>query len=97
MTEVIFNDDELKAMYQKSILEPNRLGANFRFIKCPECGAEILMVNTLRMMNVAIENHVCEHKRQLQATPIKQHEIAISVRFSLMRQVLKYACYSRTR
>jgi DNA-directed RNA polymerase subunit RPC12/RpoP len=90
MTEVIFNEDELKEIYQKVILEPNKKGAKLRFIKCPQCGTEILMVPTLKAMNIAIENHICQHKQQLQDTPIKQHETAIAIRLSLMRQVLKY-------
>ncbi len=88
MTEVIFNDDELKVLFEKAILAPNRQEA--KFIKCPSCGGEILMVPTLRLMNLAIENHVCKHKAALQASPIVQHKTAISIRLSLMRQVLKY-------
>ncbi len=90
MTEVIFNEDEIKELYQKVILEPNKHGGKLQFIKCPQCGLEILMMPTLKVMNIAIENHVCEHKQQLEATPIKQHETAITIRLSLMRQVLKF-------
>ncbi len=95
MTEVLFGDDELKALYEKAILEPNKAGAKLPCIKCPLCGVEILMVPMLRAMNVAIENHVDAHKQALQASPIKQQRTAITVRLSLTQQVLKY--YQRRR
>ncbi len=92
MTELTYNDSELRAIYQKVIEEPNRNVAKKGFIRCPECGEEILMIPTLRVMHEAIENHVRLHKEQLKADPIKEHQTAIFIRLSLMEQVLQYAC-----
>jgi len=35
-----------------------------RCIKCPECGEEILLLPTLKLMTTAIENHVNTHRMQ---------------------------------
>lgn len=92
MTQIIYDDDKLRAIYQKVIELPNKNVAKKGFIRCPECGEEILMIPTLRVMHEAIENHVHFHKEQLKADPIKQHQTAIFIRLSLMGQVLQYAC-----
>ena len=91
MTEATYDDEKLKAIYRKVIEEPNKNVARKGFIRCPECGEEILMIPTLRVMNKAIEDHVCKHKEQLKANPVKQHQTAILIRLSLMGQVLRYA------
>jgi hypothetical protein len=92
MTQVPYDDNKLRAIYQKVIEEPNKNAAKKGFIKCPECGEEILMIPTLRMMHEAIENHVRKHKESLKEDPIKEHQTAILIRLSLMVQVLHYAC-----
>ena len=92
MENITFDEEKLKALYQKVVVEPKRTFIKKGFIKCPECGAEILMIPTLRVMNEAIENHVRFHKEQLKADPIKVHQKAISIRLALMGQVLQQAC-----
>jgi hypothetical protein len=92
-----YDEEKLKLIYQKVVQEPNTNSARKGFIKCPNCGEEILMVPTLRIMNQAIENHIDKHKEQLKADAIKEHEAAIFIRLSLMRQVLRYTCKQRIR
>lgn len=92
MTEVIYDDSKLKSIFEKVIEEPNRNTMKKGLIACPECGEEILMIPTLRVMKEAIENHVHKHKEELKADPIKSHQIAIFVRLALMEQVLQQAC-----
>jgi hypothetical protein len=92
MTQVTYNEDKLREIYQKVIEEPNKNSAKIGFIKCPECGEEILMIPTLRMMNDAIENHVKKHKELLKDDPIKEYQTAIFIRLSLVGQVLQCAC-----
>ncbi len=89
---ITFDDEELKRIYLRVIEEPNKECSNRGLIKCPECGEEILMVPTLRVMHSAIENHVHVHKEQLKTDPIKEHKTAISIRLDLMSQVLQQAC-----
>jgi hypothetical protein len=92
MTQATYDEEKLRAIYQKVIEEPNKNVAKKGFIRCPECGEEILMIPTLKVMNEAIENHVRKHKEQLIEHPIKEHQTAIFIRLSLMEQVLQYAC-----
>lgn len=87
-----YNEETLRAIYQRVIEEPNKTVTKKGFIKCPECGEEILMIPTLRVMHEAIENHIHMHKEQLKSDPIKEHQIAITIRLSLTGQVLQYAC-----
>ncbi len=87
-----YDAEKLKALYQKVVEEPKKVIPKKGFIKCPECGEEILMIPTLRVMNEAIENHVRLHKDQLKDDPIKMHQKAISIRLTLMGQVLQLAC-----
>jgi hypothetical protein len=94
MTEVTPDENQLKALYKKAIFDPNKALSKTRFIHCPQCGLEILMLPTLHVMNLAIESHVCQHKEQLKSNPIKQYETAITIRLSLVRQVLGYTCKS---
>ncbi len=89
----LYNQEKLKALYQKVVEEPKKIPlAKKGFIRCPDCGEEILMIPTLRVMNKAIENHVHSHKEQLKADPIRVHQKAISIRLALMGQVLEKAC-----
>jgi hypothetical protein len=92
MTQALYDEEKLKAIYQKVIEEPNKNAATKGFIRCHECGEEILMIPTLRVMHEAIENHVQKHKEQLKGDPIKEHQTAIFVRLSLVAQVLQCAC-----
>ncbi len=92
MTPIIYDEDELSAIYKRVVEEPNRETAHRGFIRCPVCGEEILMIPTLRVMQEAIENHVRKHKELLKGEPIKAHQAAIFVRLSLMGQVLQFAC-----
>ena len=90
--ESTFDDEDLKQIYLRVIEEPNKDCSRRGFIKCPECGEEILMIPTLRVMHSAIEKHVHVHKEQLKNNPIKEHQTAISIRLDLMSQVLQQAC-----
>jgi hypothetical protein len=88
----MFDDEKLKMLYERVVVEPSRDVVKKNLIRCPECGEEILMVPTLRVMNVAIENHICLHREHLRADPIRAHQKAISIRLALMGQVLQRAC-----
>jgi len=92
MTLAVYDEEKLKAIYHKVVEEPNLNSPRKGFIRCPECGEEILMIPTLRVMNQAIERHVRMHKEQLRTDPIKEHQTAIFVRLSLTGQVLQCAC-----
>jgi hypothetical protein len=92
MTEMTYNEEKLRAIYEKVIETPNKNSPKKGFIICPECGEEILMIPTLKVMSEAIENHVQKHKSQLRGNPIKGHQVAIFVRLSLMTQVLQQSC-----
>ena len=85
------NEDNLEEMYLKVITGPNDNHSKRGFIKCPECGDEILMIPTLRQMNRAIENHVKVHKEMLSDRPIMKHQTAIQIRLDLAQQVLEQA------
>jgi len=87
-----YNEERLKLIYEKAVKIPNMNSVQKGCIKCPDCGEEILIIPTLRVMHRAIENHVCKHKEQLKADPIKEHQTAILIRLSLTGQVLQYAC-----
>ncbi|MFB3888207.1 MAG: hypothetical protein ACE14S_01865 [Candidatus Bathyarchaeia archaeon] len=91
LREVAYDEEKLKEVYEKVVEEANRDPIKKGLIKCPECGEEILMIPTLRVMHKAIENHVHIHKEQLKAEPIKEHQIAIHIRLDLMGQVLQQA------
>ena len=92
VTQANYDEDKLRTIYRKVVEEPNKNATNRGFIKCPDCGEEILMIPTLRVMHEAIERHVQKHKDQLKEDPIREHQTAIYIRFSLMTQVLQYAC-----
>jgi hypothetical protein len=89
MTEVLRDEAKLKEIYEKVIAIPNKNSAHKGFIICPDCGEEILLIPTLRVMNDAIENHIRKHKELLKDNPIKLHQTAILVRLSFMTQVLQ--------
>jgi hypothetical protein len=65
--------------------------SKMRCIRCPECGADILMVPTLGKMIEAIENHVSTHRKQqsgeMSEAPLKP----ANIRTNLTEQVLEEA------
>lgn len=93
MTEQIFVDAEkLKQLYEKVVEEPNKNSIRKGLIRCPECSEEILLVPTLKLMSIAIENHIHNHREQLKMQPIREYQTAIRIRLSLMEQVMQQAC-----
>ena len=92
VNEPIPYNENLEQIYLRVVEEPNKNYSKKGLIKCPECGEEILMIPTLRIMNNAIERHIHIHKEQLKNEPIKKHQTAINIRLDLMSQVLKQAC-----
>ncbi len=92
MKETMREEKELEEIYQRVVEEPNKDTFKQGFIKCPECGEEILLIPTLRVMNVAIENHVRKHKEALMGNQVEAHKVAIMVRLGLVDQVLQQAC-----
>ena len=96
VNETTLDDERLEQLYQKIVNCPNKDDLNKSFIKCPECGEEILMIPTLRVMNSAIENHVHMHKVQLKTDPTKEHQKAINIQLALVEQVLQKACRFQT-
>jgi len=92
METSVYNEEKLRTLYLKVVEEPRRAAATRNLIICPECGAKILMIPTLRVMNEAIENHIQIHKEQLKDDPIRAHQKAISIRIALMGQVLQKSC-----
>lgn len=92
MAQITYNKEKIETIYKKVVEEPNKNTARKGCVKCPDCGGEILMIPTLRVMQEAIENHVQAHKEQLKEDPILKQQTAISIRLSLLSQVLSYAC-----
>ncbi len=93
MVEIVSEESEarLKQMYMRVVSEPNHDRFKKGFIKCPECSEEILMIPSLRAMNLAIENHVKAHKDSLKTTPLVMHSKSITIRLDLAQQVLLQA------
>ncbi len=92
MEENAYDFETLQGIYKRVIEEPNENPLRKACIKCPECGEEILMIPTLRVMNSAIENHIHSHREELKDDPIKEHQKALSIRLALVTQVLHQAC-----
>jgi hypothetical protein len=85
-------NDNLKELYQKVVTQPNSGYLKKGFIRCPECGEEILMLPALRKMSEAIENHVKIHKELLNSTSsLMQRQAAMHIRLDLAQQVLDRA------
>ena len=87
----VWDEDRINHMYMKVVAESNQCNHKHGFIRCPECGEEILMIPTLRTMNEAIENHVKIHKDVLRANPPLKQITAIHIRIDLAQQVLEEA------
>jgi hypothetical protein len=81
--------NSIEEMYLKAVTEPNGNYQRRGYIKCPQCGEEILMIPTLKIMNQAIEGHVQIHKEQLKDKPFQRQRTAIQIRLDLAQQVLK--------
>ena len=58
------------------------------FIKCPECGKEMLVALPFKLMNQTIENHVQFHKDQQQSL-VSIYSKSMNVRLSLAHQILQ--------
>jgi hypothetical protein len=96
MAEILLNQttkNSLEEMYQKVVSEPNNNFQKRGYIKCPQCGDEILMIPTLKNMNQAIENHIQIHKELLKDQPLQRQKTAIQIRLDLAHQVLKKASF----
>jgi len=84
----VFEENEkIRLMYAKVVC-PNSIQNRRRFIKCPECGEEILITPTLREMNEAIENHVQFHKEERESNLLAKYTKPINIRLALAKQLL---------
>ncbi len=86
-----FTNESLSEMYTKVVSEANIFQHKKGFIKCSQCGEEILMIPTLRKMNEAIENHVKIHKASSEEDFFLKQNTAMHVRLDLVHQVLQEA------
>ncbi len=84
-------NEKLREMYQKVVAQPNISMPKRGYIRCPECGEEILMLPALRKMSEAIENHVKLHKEMPAASSLLTQQAAIHIRLDLAQQVLEHA------
>jgi hypothetical protein len=82
------DDVELRQMYEK-VVGLNCSPDKKSFIKCPECGQEILITSTLSEMNEAIEIHVQLHKVRLESNLILKYSKPINIRLALAKQILQ--------
>jgi DNA-directed RNA polymerase subunit RPC12/RpoP len=67
---------------------------NLKYIRCPDCGEEIMMVPVLAQMIEAIENHISTHKElgtHLKTDLAIGHPKAPCMRENLTEQVLTRA------
>lgn len=90
MTEETFDEKKLGQIYTKVVENANKNTTRKGFIKCPVCGEEILMIPTLRVMKEAIENHVQNHKNQIEKDKSLSYQSPIFIRLALMKQVIHY-------
>ena len=88
-TQAIYGEDceKIRQMYAK-VVGPDLFHVEKRFIKCPACGAEILITSTLRKMNEAIENHVKLHKEEIESNLLLKYTKPINIRLALAKQIL---------
>ena len=80
--------DKLRQMYAK-VVSPYPGQVEKGFIKCPECGEEILITSSLMTMNEVIENHVRVHKDELESNIILKYTKPINIRLALAKQILQ--------
>lgn len=59
-----------------------------KFIRCPECGEEIMMVPTLTEMIESIENHISNHREHPLGERTTDNIKAPCIRENLTEQVL---------
>lgn len=62
-----------------------------KYIRCPECGEEILMVPTLGQMIEIIESHVISHRKQTNNDATLAHLKTPTIRVDLTQQVILQA------
>ena len=65
--------------------------SRMKCIRCPQCGAEILMVPTLAKMVEAIENHISLHRKQTTSYASVASPNTPSIRAGLTEQVIQQA------
>jgi hypothetical protein len=81
-------DEKLKMMYAR-VVSPNQIYVKKGFIKCPDCGQEILITPTLKKMNEAIENHIQLHRKKTELKPLLNYTKPIIIRLALAKQILE--------
>ena len=81
------DDEKIRLMYAK-VVGPGSIENKRNFIKCPECGQEILITPTLRKMNEAIEHHVRLHKEKQESNLLEKYTKPINIRLALAKQIL---------
>jgi hypothetical protein len=86
--EVLEGDEKLRQMYDR-VVGSNQIFIKKGFIKCPDCGQEILITPTLRKMNEAIESHIQLHKKKTESKPFLSYTKPITIRLALARQILE--------
>ena len=59
-----------------------------KYIRCPDCGEQILMMPNLSQMIEAIETHLSTHDAQAKLNPIVKHLREPVIEDSLTEQVL---------
>ena len=87
------NNERLKLIYVRAIV-PKQVSAKTGFIVCPECGEELLIDSSLRMMTDLIENHVQVHKEELGDEGFLRYVKSINIRLDLTQQVLRQLRFS---
>ncbi len=79
--------EKLRQMYEK-VVDSNYIYVKKGFIKCPECGEEILINPILKKMNEAIENHVQLHKKKMEINLLLKYTKPINIRLALAQQII---------
>ncbi len=82
------NVPKIKEIYSK-VIASNSTYIKKGYIKCPECGEEILIIPTLTKMNEAIENHIQLHRQELGNNPLVKYIKPINIRLALAKQTIK--------
>lgn len=72
-----------------NVFSPRHSQVEKEFIKCPECGEEILITPTLMKMNDIIENHVQLHRDELESNLLLKYAKPINIRLALAKQTLQ--------
>jgi hypothetical protein len=85
MAEDLTEDKNHGQMYERIVSSNQRKQG---VIICPECGQELLITPMLSGMNQVIENHIELHKTINQNDSFTEVAKLLSIRLSLMWQVL---------